>query len=210
MVVYVCLKFSWGPGGGVPGMGTPPCLFLAPGGSGGCPCPWLVGTSLQSLPLPSSLCVCSDFPLVRTPPIPLVGPAPILQTPSCFDLPRQRPRLQIGSHSRVRGGRETLGGPYSTYSGLPERLRGKESACQAGNMGWIPGSGRCPRGGDGSLLQCSCLGNPLDRGAWRAAVRGVAKRQTRLSDSRTTNNKFYPQALHFLSKTWFLLLLLFP
>ena len=139
-------------------MGTPPCLFLAPGGSGGCPCPWLVGTSLQSLPLPSSLCVCSDFPLVRTPPIPLVGPAPILQTPSCFDLPRQRPRLQIGSHSRVRGGREPLGGPYSTYSGLPERLRGKESACQAGNMGWIPGSGRCPRGGDGSLLQCSCLG----------------------------------------------------
>ena len=44
----------------------------------------------------------------------------------------------------------------------------------------IPGLGRCPGGGHGSPLQCPCLENPMDRGARRAAVPGVAKRQTRL------------------------------
>ena len=39
----------------------------------------------------------------------------------------------------------------------------------------IPGSGRSPGGGHGNPLQCSCLGNPMDRGAWRAAVHGVTK-----------------------------------
>ena len=46
--------------------------------------------------------------------------------------------------------------------------------------GSVPGSGRSPGGGPGGLLQCSCLGNPMDRGAWSATVHGVAKRQTRL------------------------------
>ena len=44
----------------------------------------------------------------------------------------------------------------------------------------IPGSGRSPGGGHGSSLQCSCLGNSMGRGAWWAAVRGVAKSQTQL------------------------------
>ena len=73
-------------------------------------------------------------------------------------------------------------------------LRGKESACQAGDMGWIPGLGRSPTGGNDSPLQHACLGNPMDRGAWWARIHVVAKSQTRLSDSGTTNNKFYPQA----------------
>ena len=40
------------------------------------------------------------------------------------------------------------------------------------------GSGRAPGGGHGSPLQCSCLENPVDRGAWRATVRGVAESDT--------------------------------
>ena len=47
------------------------------------------------------------------------------------------------------------------------------------DMGLIPGLGRSPRGGHGNPLQYSCLENPMDRGAWRAMVHGVAKSQTR-------------------------------
>ena len=59
----------------------------------------------------------------------------------------------------------------------------KESTCNvgdAGDMGSIPGSGRSPGGGHGNPLQYSCLENPMDRGAWRATVYGVAKSQTQL------------------------------
>ena len=48
--------------------------------------------------------------------------------------------------------------------------------------GSIPGSGRCPGGEHGNPLQCSCLENPMDRGAWQAAVHGVLRSWTRLSD----------------------------
>ena len=43
---------------------------------------------------------------------------------------------------------------------------GKEFACKAGNLSLIPGSGRSPGAGNGNPLQCSCLENPMDRGAW--------------------------------------------
>ena len=59
--------------------------------------------------------------------------------------------------------------------GLPWWLSGKESACNVGDTGLIPGSGRCPGGGNGNPLQYSCLGNPVDRGAWQAIVHGVAE-----------------------------------
>ena len=52
----------------------------------------------------------------------------------------------------------------------------------AGDIGWIPRLGRSPGGGSGNPLQYSCLGNPTDRGAWRAAVHGSAKSQTGLND----------------------------
>ena len=45
----------------------------------------------------------------------------------------------------------------------------------AGDTGSIPGSGRPPEEGNDNPPQYSCLGNPMDRGAWRAAVHGVAK-----------------------------------
>ena len=52
------------------------------------------------------------------------------------------------------------------------------NAGDEGEMGSIPGSGRSPGGGDGNLLQYSCLENPMDRGAWRATVHEVTKNQT--------------------------------
>ena len=56
------------------------------------------------------------------------------------------------------------------------------SACNAGDLGLIPGSGRSPGEGNGNPLQCSCLENPMDREAWWAAVHGVTKSWTRLSN----------------------------
>jgi len=50
------------------------------------------------------------------------------------------------------------------------------------DAGSIPELGRSPGGGNGRLLQYSCLGNPIDRGAGWAIVHGVVKNQTRLSD----------------------------
>ena len=59
--------------------------------------------------------------------------------------------------------------------GFPGGSDGKEFASNAGDPGLTPGSGRSPGGGNGNPLQYSCLGNPMDRGAWRATVRGVAE-----------------------------------
>ena len=56
------------------------------------------------------------------------------------------------------------------------------SAYNAGDLGSIPGSGRSSGEGNGKPLQYSCLENPMDRGAWCAAVPGVAKSRARLSD----------------------------
>ena len=60
-------------------------------------------------------------------------------------------------------------------SGFPHCSVGKESACNTGDLGSIPGSGRSPREGNGNPLQYSHLENPIDRGAWQAIVRGVAR-----------------------------------
>ena len=65
---------------------------------------------------------------------------------------------------------------------LPRWLSGKEFICNAGDLGLIPGSGRSPREGNSIPLQYSCLGNPMDRGTWRATVHGVPKSGTRLSN----------------------------
>ena len=62
--------------------------------------------------------------------------------------------------------------------GLPRWLSDKESATSAGdtgNAGSIPGLGRSPGGGNGNPLQYSCLGNPMDRGAWRLQFMGLQK-----------------------------------
>ena len=66
--------------------------------------------------------------------------------------------------------------------GFPCSLLGKESACSAGELGSIPGLGISPGEGNGEPLQYPCLENLMDRGAWWAAVQGVAKSLARLSD----------------------------
>ena len=64
--------------------------------------------------------------------------------------------------------------------GLPQWLSGKESACNAEDMGLIPGSGRSPGGGKGNPLQYSCLESPKDIAAWWAIVHRVTKSQMQL------------------------------
>ena len=64
---------------------------------------------------------------------------------------------------------------------IPGGSEGKASACNAGDLGSIPGSRRSPGEGNGNPLKYSCLENPMDRGAWWATVHGVTKSRTRLS-----------------------------
>ena len=58
----------------------------------------------------------------------------------------------------------------------------KATACDAGDLGLIPGLGRSPGEGNGTPLQHSSLENSMDGGAWWATVHGVAKSRTQLSD----------------------------
>ena len=61
----------------------------------------------------------------------------------------------------------------------------------AGDLGLTPESGSSPGEGDGDPLQCSCLGNPTDRGLWWATAHGVVKSQTRLSTHAHTHTHKY-------------------
>ena len=65
---------------------------------------------------------------------------------------------------------------------IPGGSDDKESACNAGDLGLIPGLGRSPGGRHGNLLQYSCLQNPMDRGAYSATVHGVTKSWTWLNE----------------------------
>ena len=72
----------------------------------------------------------------------------------------------------------SLGESPSFLAGSDDR----ESACNAGELGLIPGSGRSPGGRNRYPLRYSCLENSMDRGAWRATVYGVAKSWTRTTE----------------------------
>ena len=61
------------------------------------------------------------------------------------------------------------GGAFERW-GFPGGSGGKEPTCDVEDLGSIPGLGRSPGGGHGYPLQYSCLENPMNRGAWRAAV----------------------------------------
>ena len=78
-------------------------------------------------------------------------------------------RLSSSSSSSSRGTKVFPGGTVV-----------KNLSANAGDVGSIPGSGSCPGIGNGNPLQCSCLENPRDGGAWWAAVYGVAQGRTRL------------------------------
>ena len=71
---------------------------------------------------------------------------------------------------------------FKTNKGFPGGSEVKASACNAGDLGSIPGLGRSSGEGNGKPLQYSCLENLMDGGAWWARVHGVANNQTRLSD----------------------------
>ena len=62
--------------------------------------------------------------------------------------------------------------------GFPSGSESSESACNAGDLGLIPGSGRSPREGNGNPVQYSCLENCMDRGAWWTTVHEVKELDT--------------------------------
>ena len=82
--------------------------------------------------------------------------------------------------------------PFTKVRDFPGGASGKESTCQAGDAaGSIPGSGKSPGGGNGNPLQYSCLGNPMDRGTWWAAVHEVTQRRAQLSTGTGAKVKFH-------------------
>ena len=108
--------------------------------------------------------------------VPAVGTAQILiWSYSCVFLP---------PHTTIRTSVFFFVGAHDVllYKGFPGDSDGKAAACNAGDPGLIPGSGRSPGEGNGNPLQYSCLENPMDGGAWWATVHGVAKSRTRPSN----------------------------
>ena len=69
---------------------------------------------------------------------------------------------------------------------IPRWCSDEEAACNAGDTGLIPGSGRSPGEGNGNPLQYSCLGNPMDREAWWVIVHGVAEELDTVTKEQTT------------------------
>ena len=65
--------------------------------------------------------------------------------------------------------------PDIQLQGFPGGSVPKRPPANAGDAGLMPGSGRSPGEGDGNPLQYSCLGNPMDKGAWQATVHGVTE-----------------------------------
>ena len=76
------------------------------------------------------------------------------------------------------------------------------STGDAGDVGSIPGSARSPGEGNGNPLQCSCLGNNMDRKAWQATVHGVTKSQTQLSNWACMHINLWPELMLDLSPPW--------
>ena len=73
---------------------------------------------------------------------------------------------------------------YLAPIGSPGGSDGKESTCSSGDLGSIPESGRSPEEGNGKLLQCYCLENSMDRGAWQVESLGLQ----RIGHNWATNN----------------------
>ena len=90
--------------------------------------------------------------------------------------------------------------PIGKASGLPGGSVLKDLAARAEEAGSVPGSGRSPRGGHGNPLWYTCLGNPMDRGAWRAAVHGLHKSWIRLNNWACTLARHIAPSLHL--GTW--------
>ena len=87
------------------------------------------------------------------------------------------------------------------HSAFPGGSESRESACNVGDLGLIPGSGRSPGEGNGSPFPYSCLENSMDRGAWWATVQGAAKSWTWLSDYIFFSAFFMVQLSHLYRTT---------
>ena len=72
--------------------------------------------------------------------------------------------------------------PYILCSGDLVVKNPPANAGDTGDLGSVPGSERSLGGGNGNPLQVSCLGNPMDRRAWKATIYGVTKSRTQLRD----------------------------
>ena len=99
---------------------------------------------------------------------------------SCQENPMDRRAWQATGYRVAKS--QTQWKQLTTASNSMSGSNGKESACNAGHLGLIPGSGRYPGEDHGNPLQYSCLENPMDGGAWWTTVYGVAKSRTQLSD----------------------------
>ena len=95
---------------------------------------------------------------------------------------------QIFSRVKVSASKLWPADPVILFVDQDSGSDGKASAYNVGDLDSIPELGRSPGEGNGNPLQYSCLENPMDRGAWRATVHGVAKNQARLRDFK----HFYP------------------
>jgi len=137
---------------------------------------WLSSFSNAANQQPCTVC-CSQQLLMKVPPTEEDG----VQTPG-----EVRWKCQLEETEREPWGRALIHlekkSSMISLQGFPGGSDSKESACNAGVLGLIPGSGRSPGEGNGNPLQCSCLQNSMDRGAWLATVQGVTKSWTWLSD----------------------------
>ena len=137
---------------------------------------------------------------------------------SCLENPRDGAAWWAAvygvAQSRTRLKRLSSSSSSSSYyaTGLPWWLRCKESACNTGYLGSIPGSGRLPGEGNRYPFQNSCLENPMNRGAWWATVHRVAKKRlstharrrphTYLLIKSSSLKQGWPLPVYFLGLWW--------
>ena len=87
-------------------------------------------------------------------------------------------------------------------TGFPGGSNGKKSACNARDLGLIPGSERSPGEENGNPLQYSCLGNPMERGAWQVTVYGVTKELNTMERLNNNDNNMINMARALMDKVY--------
>ena len=130
-------------------------------------CPW-------NSPCKNTGVGCLPFPSPGDLPEPGIEPrSPAIQADSLPSELQEIPKCREWGWEKCRVVPVYLWGKGTARSGLPQWLSSKEFACYAGDVEGAavltPGLERSPGEGNGNLLQYSCLGNPMDRGAWQTA-----------------------------------------